>query len=112
MAEELEKLWANLSIRYNESLRIVVPLLPTPATQHKGSLCLLSKIISLKPVNMEALVATLKGVWNPPHGLSHTVVGDNIVLFRFFHPADKARVLLGSPCVTHTNIDHGYFGHF
>ncbi|XP_071923090.1 uncharacterized protein At4g02000-like [Coffea arabica] len=97
MAEELEQLCANLSIGEGESNRVVLPSLSQSAMQRKGSLCLLGKIISMKPINMEVLATTLKGVWSPPHGMSHTIVGENIALFRFFHPVDKTRVLHGSP---------------
>ncbi|XP_071933169.1 uncharacterized protein [Coffea arabica] len=96
MAKDLEKLCVSLSIQEGESSRVVLPLLSQSAMQLNSSLYLLG-IISMRPVNMEALAITVKGVWRPPHGMSHTIIGDNIALFRFFHRADKTRVLLGSP---------------
>ena len=97
MAEDLEKLYANLIVRENESNRLVIPLTTNAAVQHSGSFCPLGKVLSTKPINVEAVINTLKGIWNPPHGISYTLIDDNIPLFRFFHPIDKAHVLQGCP---------------
>ncbi|KAL3519680.1 hypothetical protein ACH5RR_017829 [Cinchona calisaya] len=62
-----------------------------------GDLCLLGKTISVKPMNIEAMMTNMKKVWNLPHGMTYTALDDSIALFYFSNPVDKKRVMEGRP---------------
>mgnify|MGYP004721364253 FL=1 len=81
MAEELERMCEKLCLRDDEE---EVNLLLGDADDIEDSLselCILGKLFARKQFNSEALMATMKKVWNPSKGLTHTSLGDNLFIF-------------------------------
>ena len=94
MAKELERICEKLRIRDDEE---EVNLLSGDADDVEDSLselCILGKLFTRKQFNGEALMATMKKVWNPSKGLTHTSLGDNLFLFKFNDMLDKKKFSL------------------
>uniref|UniRef100_A0A803KQA7 DUF4283 domain-containing protein n=1 Tax=Chenopodium quinoa TaxID=63459 RepID=A0A803KQA7_CHEQI len=60
-------------------------------------LAVVGKIHTSRNINANALVNTLKKVWNPKHGCEANVIGSKIFYFQFHHWKDKQHVMESQP---------------
>ncbi|CAL5395205.1 unnamed protein product [Camellia sinensis] len=65
--------------------------------EEKSWLCLVGKVLSMRPFNSDALRTTMESVWNPSKGMRTKVINKNLFLFQFNHIIDKRRVLYNGP---------------
>ncbi|CAL5359252.1 unnamed protein product [Camellia sinensis] len=63
----------------------------------KSDMCLVGKLLTRRPFNVEAMKNTLLSVWQPTKGMQVRVIGDNLFVFVFGHVVDKRRVLSNGP---------------
>ncbi|CAL5385543.1 unnamed protein product [Camellia sinensis] len=63
----------------------------------KSDMCLVGKLLTRRPFNVEAMKSTLLSVWQPTKGMQVRVIGDNLFVFVFGHVVDKRRVLSNGP---------------
>ncbi|KAL8101393.1 hypothetical protein AgCh_033321 [Apium graveolens] len=82
----------------------------------KTTLAVVGKIWTERNVNANALIATMKRVWNPKHGMEANCIEKNIFFFQFHHWRDKAFVMDSQPwhfdhhvlALTDVKVDRSY----
>lgn len=69
----------------------------SPAIQQgetkRSKFCLIGKVITERPVNVEAMKSTLKLIWRPARGMVVTEISLNLFIFQFHHTLDRRRVI-------------------
>ncbi|KAK6128791.1 hypothetical protein DH2020_037427 [Rehmannia glutinosa] len=95
MAEDLEKLYARLSLATEETTMIS----SSPLAQDSVdlTLCLAGKILAPCNISSDQILSLFKRLWNPKGSFSCKTVHDNTFLFSFGNILDKRRVIVGSP---------------
>ena len=63
----------------------------------KLSLCLICKLLSSKPFDLDALKRTMIMEWSLQEDVLIRSIGSNVFLFQLFHWKDKEKVLEGRP---------------
>ncbi|KAI8020717.1 hypothetical protein LOK49_LG03G03472 [Camellia lanceoleosa] len=69
----------------------------TKAAALVANLCLIVKILSLRPINLQTMWATLVLIWRLFRGVKFSVVEENLFLLQFDHLVDKTKVLTNEP---------------
>ncbi|XVE93512.1 hypothetical protein REPUB_Repub01dG0199200 [Reevesia pubescens] len=88
MAEDLESLWARLSLTENERLEVTINNEAIENTVAEGKLCLLGKAFTHKVVNREVMRLVFSKVWKLKgdlliqeiHGISLALMNEKVVL--------------------------------
>jgi hypothetical protein len=93
MAEELSKLWEELSLTEVEDDELKIQSDEIEGIATRGNACALGKLIVDHMVSKETIRSALMGWWNPFGSFSLTVLGENLFLIDFDDPRDKERVL-------------------
>lgn len=99
MAEDLSRMWNNLSLLEDEDTEVEIPDKYVEGTDNRGKLCIVGKLIADRWIGKEIIKAKLIRGWKPMGTISFTVLGDNLFLVEFEYPWDKSRVLEGRPWV-------------
>ncbi|KAI8016633.1 Uncharacterized protein LOK49_LG05G03299 [Camellia lanceoleosa] len=97
MEATVEALSRGLSLTEAEEDLVALDVDHTKATQLVASLCLIGKLLSVRPVNLAVMRATLVQVWRLFRGVKFSVVGENLFLLQFDHLVDKTKVLTNGP---------------
>ncbi|XVF24670.1 hypothetical protein REPUB_Repub13aG0147300 [Reevesia pubescens] len=97
MAEDLEALWARLSLTENEKVEVVLGEDSFEDSLLAGHFCLIGKAFTHKVVNLEAMRTVFQKVWKVRSGLQVSEVGDKIFAFIFEDIKKKNWVLLNQP---------------
>ncbi|GMP71578.1 hypothetical protein CsSME_00029926 [Camellia sinensis var. sinensis] len=97
MADSIEDLAWRLVLTEEEEAEVVVDEVHIHSTEAKAGLCLVGKLLTLHPFNMDALRSTLTSVWKASKGVVFKTFGDNLVLIQFGHIVDKRRVMINGP---------------
>lgn len=63
----------------------------------KAALGVMAKIWTERNINNNALIATMKKIWNPKHGLDANCLEKNTFYFQFHHWRDKEFVMEAQP---------------
>ncbi|KAK6163123.1 hypothetical protein DH2020_002964 [Rehmannia glutinosa] len=95
MAEDLEKLYARLSLNANEEI-----LIPTSAIIQDNTdlnLCLVGKILAPRIISPDQISSLFKRLWSPKGSFSCKSIHDNICIFSFDNLLDKKKVLASTP---------------
>lgn len=61
------------------------------------SLGVVGKLWTERNVNANALMATMKGIWNPKYGMEANCIEKNVFFFQFYHWKDKEYVMESQP---------------
>lgn len=99
MAEDLTRLWENLSLTEEECIDLVAQDQDLEAAKQYGHSCLVGKLFDDRAVSKETIRTKLSKGWKPAGTLTFKVLGENFFLVEFGHAADKERVLEGRPWV-------------
>ncbi|KAK6120279.1 hypothetical protein DH2020_045970 [Rehmannia glutinosa] len=95
MAEELEKLYARLSLAPSETNPIRTDsILHVDANLHLG---LVGKLLAPRIIQADQITTLFKRLWNLKGPFSCKTIQDNIFFFSFDSVLDKKRVLAGAP---------------
>ncbi|XP_028090831.1 uncharacterized protein LOC114291039 [Camellia sinensis] len=97
MADSLLDLTRTLSLTLEEDTVVRLGGDSTSLMMGKSDMCLVSKLLTRRPFNVDAMKSTLLSVWQPTKGMQVRVIGDNLFVFVFGHVVDKRRVLLNGP---------------
>ena len=65
--------------------------------EDKASLMLVGKVWTGRSINANALMETLKKIWQPKYGMEARKLDEKLFSFQFFHWRDKRNVLEGQP---------------
>ncbi|KAL3524671.1 hypothetical protein ACH5RR_013043 [Cinchona calisaya] len=79
MAKEIEQLWNKFSLGEEEEVTIIGDTIDELEARKKGESCFLGKILSPKKVNLNAMISTMRNVWNLHKGSHGTILGKNVV---------------------------------
>jgi hypothetical protein len=97
MAEDLSRLWGNLSLREDEDSELEILNRVPGEVDHRSKLCIVGKLIADRWISKETIRAKLIRGWKPEGSLSFKVLGENLFLIEFEYSSDKERVLKGRP---------------
>ncbi|KAK9283688.1 hypothetical protein L1049_011938 [Liquidambar formosana] len=97
MDEQWEALWNKLVLTEEEKEDIEATATVNGDGTKVGRFCLIGKLLTDKPFNIEAMKSTLRMVWRLVKGVAITEVGRNLFVFQFNHPLDRRRVLDNGP---------------
>ncbi|KAL3514091.1 hypothetical protein ACH5RR_026808 [Cinchona calisaya] len=89
MVEDSERLWSQLKITNMENMGYNLPKPVRGEVQEKGSRSLIGKVLSIKAVNIEALIGTMKAIWKPSKGLQGVVIGEKHVQIGYLGRSPK-----------------------
>lgn len=99
MAEDLTKMWMNLSLAEEESLEMEVHDGEWRDVVSRGQYCVVGKLIAERFVSKETIKTTILRWWKLSGTLSFKILGENLFLIEFTKVVDKKRVLEGRPWV-------------
>ncbi|GMP90113.1 hypothetical protein CsSME_00041385 [Camellia sinensis var. sinensis] len=97
MSDSIEDLARRLVLTEEEEVEVVVDEAHIHSTKAKAGLCLVGKLLTVRPFNMDALWSTLTLVWKASKGVVFKTLGDNSFLIPFGHIVDKCRVMINGP---------------
>ncbi|KAI7979780.1 Uncharacterized protein LOK49_Contig250G00003 [Camellia lanceoleosa] len=97
MVDSIEDLARRLVLTEEEESEVVVEEGHLHSTEAKAGLCLVGKLLTMRPFNMDALRSTLTFVWKASKGVVFKTLGDNLFLIQFGHIVDKRRVMANGP---------------
>jgi GTPase SAR1 family protein len=97
MAEDLTRLWGNLSLTENEDAEMEIKKEAIEGMVSRGKSCLVGKLILDQFVSKEAIEATLIRWWKSSRRITFKVLGENMFLIDFEHYWDKSWVLEWRP---------------
>jgi hypothetical protein len=97
MAEQLAKLYGNMSLSEGEKTGIAITEGEIEEARAQGGWCLIGRIWLGKKVNKEAFTSVLSRIWCTTSGVIFKELEDNIWLFEFKDVGDMRRVLEGRP---------------
>ena len=97
MADDLAKMWENLSLTEEEDMDVVIRRETMEGMVVRGKLCIIGKLLSDRFVSKEILKKEMVWWWKPSGWLTFKVVGKNMFLLEFEYHWEKARVLEGKP---------------
>lgn len=95
MADDLSKLWGNLSISEEQSVEVEVQDQELEEIVVRGHSSLVGRLMADRFVSKEIIRSTLIRGWRPMGTLSFKVLGTNLFLLEFEHSWDKSKVLEG-----------------
>lgn len=98
MADDLAKMWANLSLTEEECVEWEALVGEWQDVSSWGQLCVVGKLIA-DFVSKETIKTTLMRWWKPLGTLSFKVLGENVFLIEFTDGDDKKWILEGRPWV-------------
>jgi hypothetical protein len=104
MAEDLTKLWDNLSLNEGEIVNVNIQPQAVEGLVSRGKYCLEGKLLVDRFVGKDVVRRTLIRGWRPSGRLSFKVLGDNLFLLDFENEGDKCRVLEGRPWLFEDNL--------
>lgn len=105
MAEDLTKLWGNLTLTEEEDgaeVEIQAGELDVGVTL--GKACVVGKLIADHMVSKEIIRSDLMRWWKPEGNISFKILGENLFLIEFTDKRDKERVLEGRPWIFEGNL--------
>lgn len=91
MADDLAKLWENLSLSKGEGLEFDVEDQDLTGIVRRGKDCLVEKLVANRIVSKENIRSTLIRGWRHPGTLSFKILGENLFLIEFEHVWDRER---------------------
>ncbi|KAI8027555.1 hypothetical protein LOK49_LG02G02514 [Camellia lanceoleosa] len=97
MADTIDKIVQRLVLTAEEKEMVSVEESLTQPILTKLRLCLIGKLLSQRPNNIDVMKTNLISVWKPSKGVMFKSLGDNLFLFQFNHITDKKRVLINGP---------------
>ncbi|KAI7997926.1 Uncharacterized protein LOK49_LG10G02002 [Camellia lanceoleosa] len=100
----LDDLITKMALTDEEEEAVVVGDDHLKSAEEKSWLCLVEKVLTMRPFNSEALRTTMESVWNPSKGMQTKVINKNLFFFQFNHIIDKMRVLHNGPWSFDKNI--------
>ncbi|KAL0451923.1 UNVERIFIED_CONTAM: hypothetical protein Slati_1170400 [Sesamum latifolium] len=104
MEEAVEKLGKSLALIETEQEDLVIQQGDWAGTIEHGGYLLVGRILASKAYRVEVIRSTLTAVMNPKRGMDIREIEDNLLLFRFNHPLNRARVLEGRPWTFERNL--------
>ncbi|KAL0403746.1 UNVERIFIED_CONTAM: hypothetical protein Sradi_2015400 [Sesamum radiatum] len=104
MEEAVEKLGKSLALIETEQEDLVIQQGDWAGTTEHGGYLLVGRILASKTYRVEVIRSTLTAVMNLKRGMDIREIEDNLLLFRFNHPLDRARVLEGRPWTFERNL--------
>lgn len=104
MAEDLTRMWRNLSLTEAKDLEMEVQQEAMKGTVSRGNFCLVGKLISNRFVSKEAIKSFLIRWWKPQGKITFKVLGENLFLIEFENVKDKSHVLEWRPWVFEGNL--------
>ncbi|XP_042944768.1 uncharacterized protein LOC122278651 [Carya illinoinensis] len=92
MVEELDLLYASLSLTEKENEEVLVESSMVEEVLAKGKHCLIMCLLTRKHYNHEAFKATMKKVWRPVYGIKFRDLNTVFTLIEFEDEGDKSKV--------------------
>ena len=68
MADELEELWKKLTVTEEEEEDIILGSNSTEVAKEAGKNCIVTKVVTQRSVNVEALKKNMRMLWKPDKG--------------------------------------------
>jgi hypothetical protein len=99
MADDLFKLWGNLSLTEDEDLELSFGHGDLNKGETYVQFCVLGKLMADRLVSKETIRTSMQHWWRLEGSIAFKVLGDNLFLIEFVDPKDKERVLDGRPWV-------------
>jgi hypothetical protein len=99
MADELSKLWEDLSLTEVEDDELCIQNDGLEGIAFRGRACILGKLIANRMICRETLRTTMIRLWKSKKNVSFKILGENLFLINFECPGDKERALKGRPWV-------------
>lgn len=99
MAEDLTRLWENLSLTEGETEAVEIQPRAVEGLVSHGKHCLVGKLLVDRFVGKDVIKRTLIKGWRPSGRLSFKVLGENVFLMEFENEWDKTRVMEGRPWI-------------
>lgn len=99
MAEDLTRLWGNLSLDEGEIEEVEIQPRSVEGVVSRGKSCLVGKLLSDRYVGKDIIKRKLIKGWRPSGHLAFKVLGENLFLLEFENEWDKIRVLEGRPWI-------------
>ena len=93
MADELEELWKKLTVTEEEEEDIILGSNSTEVAKEAGKNCIVTKVVTQRSVNVEALKKNMRMLWKPNKGLQVSEIEDNLFLAEFGDSRDKKKVM-------------------
>ena len=93
MADELEELWKKLTVIEEEEEDIILGSNSTEVAKEEGKNCIVTKVVTQRSVNVEALKKNMRMLWKPNKGLQVSEIEDNLFLAEFGDSHDKKKVM-------------------
>ena len=93
MADELEELWKKLTVTEEEEEDIILGSNSTEVAKEAGKNCIVTKVVTQRSVNVEALKKNMRMLWKPNKGLQVSEIEDNLFLAEFGDSHDKKKVM-------------------
>lgn len=97
MDDQLEEMWQRFALTDEERAEVDVIETAKADSQERTRFCLVGKLLTERPFNVEAMKTTLKMVWKPTKGVDITDIGKNLFLFQFHHLLDRRHVMENGP---------------
>jgi hypothetical protein len=104
MAEDLTKMWRNLSLTEAEDEEMEVLQEAMNGTVSRGTFCLVGKMIADRYVSKETIKYFLLRWWTPQGKITLKVLGENLFIIEFEKVEDKYQVLEWRPWVFDGNL--------
>ena len=84
MAEDLAKMWMNLSLKEDEIVEWEAPVKECEEVSAQGQFCVVGKLIGDRFVSKETIKTTFSQWWKlPMETFSFKVLGENVFLVEF-----------------------------
>jgi hypothetical protein len=97
MAEDLTRLWGNLSLNEEEVLDVNIQPEAVEGLISRGKFCLVGKLLAERFVGKDVIKRQMIRGWRPEGRVTFKVLGENLFLLEFEKEWDKSRVLEGRP---------------
>ncbi|XWS23345.1 hypothetical protein CRYUN_Cryun28dG0005100 [Craigia yunnanensis] len=93
MLEGLAEMWNRFSLTEEEQSDVVIEKEWVEDTIEKSKNCLLGKMVTRKPVNIEAIKNVFMKLWKINKGMIIWEVGDRLFIFQFNDELENDRVI-------------------
>lgn len=95
MADDLTRMWGNLSLTEEESVKVEIKDQIVGEIVNRGRSCLVGRLLVERMVSKEIIRSTLIRGWRPSGTLPFKFLGENLFLMEFEKSWDKSQVLEG-----------------
>jgi hypothetical protein len=104
LAADLTKLLDNFTLSEAECEAVEIQAEDVEGAVHRGTLCLVGKLLSDRIVSKEIIKSTLLRGWKLTGPSTFKVLGANLFIIEFKHAWDKSNVLEGRPWIFEGNL--------